>query len=88
MTDNEKPAFTRCPENVVRYADSALNYTKIDLGTIKATDNSGQRPLINCSGIRDKYYIGKQDVKCIARDGARNENTCEISIEVRCKYFI
>ena len=88
MTDIEKPAFTFCPGNFEEYADSAVNYTTIQLPTINATDNSGQQPLINCSGIRDKYYIGEHVVTCIARDGAGNEETCQFSIQVRCEYFI
>ena len=88
VTDVEKPAFTFCPGNVEEYADSALNYTTIQLPTVNATDNSGQQPLVTCSGIRDKYYIGEHLVKCIARDGAGNEGTCQFSIQVRCEYCI
>jgi len=88
VTDIEKPAFTFCPGNFEVYADSAVNYTTIQLPTINATDNSGQQPLIKCSGIRDKYYIGEHVVTCIARDDARNEETCQFSIQVRCEYFI
>ena len=85
-TDVEKPAFTTCPGNLEEYADSAVNYTTIQLPTINATDNSGQQPLIDCSGIRDKYYIGEHAITCIARDGSGNENTCQFRIQVRCKY--
>ena len=88
VTDIEKPAFTFCPANFEEYADSALNYTTILLPPINATDNSGQQPLVNCSGIRDKYYIGEHVVRCIARDGAGNEDTCQFSIQVRCEYCI
>ncbi|XP_020610476.1 sushi, von Willebrand factor type A, EGF and pentraxin domain-containing protein 1-like isoform X1 [Orbicella faveolata] len=84
--DIEKPAFTFCPGNFEEYADSALNYTTIQLPTINATDNSGQQPLVNCSGIRDKYYIGEHVVRCTARDGAGNEDTCQFSIQVRFIY--
>ena len=88
VTDIEKPAFTFCPGNFEKYADSAVDYTTILLPPINATDNSGQQPLVNCNGIRDKYYIGEQVVKCIARDGAGNEDTCQFSIQVRCEYFV
>ena len=88
VTDIEKPAFTFCPGSFEEYADSALNYTTIQLPTINATDNSGQQPLITCSGIRDKYYIGEHLVRCFARDGSGNEGTCQFSIQVRCKYCI
>lgn len=87
-TDVEKPAFTFCPGNFEEYADSAVNYTTIQLPAINATDNSGQEPHINCSGILDKYNIGKHVVTCIARDGAGNEDTCQFSIQVRCEYFL
>ena len=87
MTDIQKPAFTLCPGNFEEYADSAVDYTTIKLPTINATDNSGQQPLVSCSGIRDKYYIGEHVVRCIARDGAGNEDTCKFSIQVRCEYL-
>ena len=88
VTDTEKPAFTFCPGNFEKYADSALNYTTIQLPAINATDNSGQQPHITCSGILGKYYIGEHLVRCIARDGSGNEETCQFSIQVRCEYFI
>ena len=88
MTDIEKPAFTFCPGNFEEYADSAVDYTTIQLPLFNATDNSGQPPLVNCSGIRNKYNIGAHVVRCIATDGAGNEDTCQISIQVRCEYFI
>ena len=87
VTDIEKPAFTLCPGNFEEYADSAVDYTTIQLPTINAIDNSGQQPLITCSGIRVKYHIGEHLVRCIARDGAGNEDTCQFSIQVRCEYF-
>ena len=87
MIDIEKPVFTSCPGNFEEYADSAVNYTLIQLPTINATDNSGQQPLVTCSGIRDKYFIGEHLVRCIARDGVGNENTCQFSIQVRCEYL-
>lgn len=88
LIDIEKPAFTLCPGNVEEFADSGVNYTTIQLPTINATDNSGEQPFITCSGIRDKYYIGEHLVKCIARDEAGNEDTCQFSIQVRCEYFV
>ena len=88
MADIEKPSFTVCPGNFEEYADSAVDYTTVKLPAIDATDNSGQQPLIACSGIRDKYYIGEHLVRCTARDGAGNEETCQFSIRVRCEYFI
>ena len=87
MTDIEKPVFTSCPGNFGEYADNAVDYTTIQLPTINATDNSGEQPFITCSGIRDKYYIGEHLVKCTARDKAGNEDTCQFSIQVRCKYL-
>jgi len=88
VTDIEKPAFTLCPGNIEEYADIGVDYTTIQLPTISATDNSGQQPLVNCSGIRNKYHIGPHVVRCTARDGAGNEDTCQFLIQVRCEYFI
>lgn len=88
MTDNKEPVFTFCPKNYEVYADSAVNYTTKKLPAIKATDNSGQQPSTKCSGIRDRYYIGKHLVTCIATDGAGNNQTCQFSIQVKCEYFI
>ena len=88
VTDITEPDFTFCPGNFEVYADSAVDYTTIKLPTITATDNSGQQPSVTCSGIREKYYIGKHQVECIARDDAGNKNTCQFSIQVRCEYFI
>jgi len=53
---------------------------------VKAYDNSGQKPLVECSGKNGlvlKTYTQQRTIRCMAIDAAGNMAFCSFKIDVK-----
>ena len=84
--DVEDPVILSCPANQTMNTVSSQS-TAIAVWTdLKATDNSGIAPSINCSfESGSQFEIGQTEVICEARDPSGNHEICTFIIEVTGK---
>ena len=87
--DIESPTFKgTCPFNIYQHADRMKNHTGVTWPTVAAYDNSGKRPHLVSSGVKDVYYQGKHIIQFNATDDAGNQKTCRFEITVTGKTVI
>ncbi len=85
--DNENPVIS-CPANQTNIVNQGTP-TLIQWDNPSATDNSGDKPTIDCNPSNGTIFdIGSTPVICTARDDYGNEGNCSFYIDVIGKIFL
>ena len=83
ISDNEAPDLGTCPASQTL----TRGHVVATWQNPKATDNSGQTPVVTCSSPSgSKFELGRTSVTCTATDDSDNTDTCSFYIDTSCKF--
>ncbi|XP_072017521.1 uncharacterized protein [Amphiura filiformis] len=84
VKDNEDPVLASCPVNQATNTDPGQATAMIEWQGPAATDNSGDKPTVNCDPPSGNIFvIGVTPVTCTASDGYGNSASCTVNVDVK-----
>jgi hypothetical protein len=82
VTDNEKPAISGCPSDIVTATDTGVNYATPTWTSPSATDNVAVTQFTSTDASNDQFDLGVSTVTYTARDAKGNIQTCSFTVTV------